>query len=61
VVRGFTRRAGVDFSETFAPVIKPGTIRTVLTITANKHWPVNQLNVTNTLLHGHLQEQVFSL
>ena len=39
VVRGFTQRAGVDFQETFTPVVKPATIRTVLTIAASKQWP----------------------
>jgi hypothetical protein len=61
LVLGFTQRAGVDFGETFMPVIKSGTIRMVLTIAANKQWPMNQLDVTNAFLHDHLQEQVFSL
>ena len=39
VVRGFTQRAGVDFGETFSPVVKPATIRTVLTIVASRCWP----------------------
>ena len=30
VLRGFTQRPGVDFSETFSPVLKPATVRTVL-------------------------------
>jgi hypothetical protein len=60
VVRGFTQRAGVDFGETFTPVIKSGTICTVLTSTANRNWHVNQLDVSNAFLHGNLVEQVFS-
>jgi hypothetical protein len=58
VVRGFTQRAGIDFSETFTPVVKSATIRTVLTIVAGKRWPVRQLDVSNTFLHGHLNERV---
>ena len=38
VVRGFTQRAGVDFGETFTPVVKPTMIRTVLTVVASRHW-----------------------
>jgi hypothetical protein len=59
VVRGFTQRASADFSETFAPVIKPVTIQTVLTIAANKVWPVNQLDVSNAFLNDHLRERVY--
>jgi hypothetical protein len=32
VLRGFTQRPGVDYDETFSPVVKPATVRTVLSL-----------------------------
>jgi histone deacetylase 1/2 len=43
MVRGFHQRPGIDFGETFSPVVKPATIRTVLTLIASKNWPAHQL------------------
>ena len=59
VVRGFRQRAGVDFTDTFAPVVKPGTIHVVLQLAVSRAWHVHQLDVSNAL-HGHLTEEVFS-
>lgn len=50
VVRGFNQRADVDFGETFSPVVKPTTIRTVLTLIATHGWPAHQLDVSNAFL-----------
>nr|GFB31566.1 ribonuclease H-like domain-containing protein [Tanacetum cinerariifolium] len=44
---GSTQLEGVDVDETFSPVVKPGTIRTVLSLAASRHWPIHQLDVKN--------------
>ena len=59
VVRSFSQQAGVDYNETFRPVVKPATIRTVLSITASRSWPIHQLDVKNAFLHRHLEETVY--
>ena len=59
VLRGFTQRPGVDYDETFSPVVKPATVRTVLSLALSRNWPVHQLDVKNAFLHGTLSETVY--
>jgi hypothetical protein len=49
----------VDFDETFSPVVKPSTVRTVLSLALSRRWPIHQLDVKNALLHGNLTETVY--
>jgi hypothetical protein len=56
---GRSQVAGVDCDETFSPVVKPATIRTVLTIALSKSWPIHQLDVQNAFLRGDLNETVY--
>jgi hypothetical protein len=59
VLRGFTQRPGVDYDETFSPVVKPATVRTMLSLALARSWPVHQLDVKNAFLHGALTETVY--
>jgi hypothetical protein len=59
VLHGFTQRPGVDFDETFSPVVKPATVRTVLSLALSRRWPIHQLDVKNAFLHGNLTEIVY--
>jgi hypothetical protein len=35
----FSQCLGVEYDETFSPVVKPGTVRMVLTIAGSHDWP----------------------
>ena len=59
VAKGFQQTAGIDFNETFSPVIKPCTIRVIFTLAASYGWDIQQLDINNAFLNGDLQEEVF--
>jgi hypothetical protein len=59
VALGNHQKYKVHYEETFAPVAKMGTIRTILAIAASKHWCLHQLDVKNTFLHGDLTEDIY--
>ena len=59
VAQGFSQRPGFDFTETFGPVVKPTSIRVVLSLVVSKSWPIRQLDVNNAFLNGDLMEDVY--
>lgn len=59
VTQGFNQTPSIDYHETFNLVMKPPTIRLILTLATSYHWPVHQLNINNAFLNGHLQERVY--
>ncbi|RVW34641.1 Retrovirus-related Pol polyprotein from transposon RE1 [Vitis vinifera] len=59
VARGFNQTFGLDYFETFSPVVKAAMIRIVLTIALSYRWELRHLDVQNAFLNGDLVEQVY--
>ncbi|XP_073351811.1 uncharacterized protein [Aegilops tauschii subsp. strangulata] len=59
VAKGFKQRYGIDYEDTFSPVVKAATIRLVLAIDISRGGSLRQLDVQNAFLHGVLEEEVY--
>ncbi|OMO89784.1 Integrase, catalytic core [Corchorus capsularis] len=59
VAKGFHQQLGLDYDETFSPVVKAPTIRLVLSLACSYNLDLQQLDVKNAFLHGNLNEDVY--
>lgn len=59
VANGFQQTPGLDCFDTFSPVIKPNSIRIMLSLVVHNNWSIKQIDINNVFLNGELIETVF--
>ncbi|KAK6140717.1 hypothetical protein DH2020_025535 [Rehmannia glutinosa] len=56
VARGFQQILGLDYFETFSPVVKSLTIRIMFSLVVSRGWLIQQVDINNTFLNGTLEQ-----
>ena len=59
VIKGFNQKRGVDYDQTFSPVARMSTIRTLLSVVANVGMKLTQIDVSTAFLYGDLDETIY--
>jgi len=59
VARGFIQQQGVDYMETYAPVVRYESIRMLLTMAATENFDIMQFDVKTAFLYGTLKEDIW--
>ena len=55
----FSWKEGIDYEETFAPVARYTSIRTIIALAAKMKWKLHQMDVKTTFLNGVIEEEVY--
>nr|GFB42656.1 retrovirus-related Pol polyprotein from transposon TNT 1-94 [Tanacetum cinerariifolium] len=59
VAKGYAQEEGIDFEESFAPVLRLEAIRIFVAYAAHKSFPIYQMDVKTAFLNGPLKEEVY--
>ena len=58
VACGFSQKEGIDYEETFSPVARYTSIRSLLSLATVMKWKIHQIDVKTTFLNGVVEKEV---
>ena len=58
VAQEFSQIEGIDYDETFAPIARYSSIRSILSLSAQMGWRIHHMNVKTAFLNGIIEEKV---
>ncbi|KAK8952168.1 hypothetical protein KSP39_PZI004103 [Platanthera zijinensis] len=59
VAQGYSQEEGIDYDQTFAPVVRLEAIRIFLAYAAHKGFKIYQMDVKSVFLNGDIKEEVY--
>ena len=59
VIKGCSQRKGVDYGQTFSPVVRASSIRALISIAASQKMVLTQFDVSTAFLYGELEEEIY--
>lgn len=59
VIAGCAQRKGIDYKETFSPVVRYSSIRVLLALAAKYDLEIHQMDAVSAFLHGDLDEEIY--
>ncbi|GJV88812.1 retrotransposon protein, putative, ty1-copia subclass [Tanacetum coccineum] len=59
VIQGFRQREGLDYFDTYSPVTRITSIRTIIAIAALRNLEIHQMDVKTAFLNGDLEEEIY--
>jgi hypothetical protein len=59
VAKGFTQKEGIDYEDTFSPIDRYTSIRTIIALAPILGWKLHQMDVKTSFLNGKIEQEVF--